>query len=73
MAKKTLRTDAKGLAEAWRDALNANNVIRLVIDQPSKKLAAGLALEIYFFLLEGGHKDDASAFRHAIYNRAITS
>lgn len=73
MPKKTLRTDAKALAEAYVDAVNASNIIRLVLDQPSKELAAGMALEIYVCLRAMGKNDDANAFQHAIYNRAITS
>lgn len=73
MPKKTLRADAKALAMAYMDAVNANNVIRLVIDQPSKKLVASMTLEIYVCLRDMNKKDDADAFQHAIYNRAITS
>ena len=73
MAAKNLRADAKSLAEAWLDSVNVNNIIQLVINQPSKKLAAGLALEIYISLKDMGKDDDATAFQTAIYNRAITS
>ncbi len=71
MAKNKVKDLAETLAASWL-AGNVNVVLKQIDGAESNKVAASLALEIHNVLLKGNRVDDATAFRYAMYNRAIT-
>lgn len=72
MDKRKIVEHAKVMAEAWIDG-EVLMVAKEVIKQPSKELAASLAVEIYGWLVSHDHKDDAVAFGYALNVRAKAS
>lgn len=72
MDKKHITGHAKVMAEAWIGG-ETLMVVKEVIQQPSKELAASLAVEIYRWLVSNDHTDDATAFGYALNTRAKAS
>ncbi len=64
---------AEAVTLAWLETSNINMTMDRILKAESKKQAAYLAIEVYARLFQAGKKDDAVAFRMAVYNRAISS